>query len=1180
MQKDNGLIQKAPGGLLKKFSHKDILEGSAKKSGENGSSFDKNITTLVKEFAIGQELTSDLQSLSLHEDATIFMTILGALNVLFCRYNGQDDICIGIPTASKQEPISETSAVFFNGLVPMQNKLSAKNSFIELLKEIKKTVSDASRQDSLSYQVAETSTLSQVMLVIESSSEVPQSQFGILQLSAEPLALNLSKPEIIFFIKETITGLESNIEYNSEVYSEDRIGRMIDHFKRLLASIVKSPNEKMHQLNLLTSHEEHQLLVDFNDTDVTYPRDKSIIDLFEETVIKHPGKIAAVFENEKLTYEELNKRSNQLASLLQSRGVKKEMLIPICIDRSLEMLIAILGILKAGGAYVPIDPEYPEDRINYMLEDTAATIVISNKMSRLKLPAAKGIDIIEMDGHNTAISNMPSQNLTTVIHSRNLAYVIYTSGSTGKPKGVMIEHQAVADHCFGLIKVAKLDTCKSFALFSPLVFDAGHSIIFTSLFLGASLNILSKELIMDGEKLVTYLKKNPVDCIKIVPSVWLSYINGENIVLADKVMIFGGETFSAKIQEYLIKLNYQGIVYNHYGPTETTIGKCIHKLDLKKVYKTVPIGKPFSNTQLYVVDEWDQLVPIGIAGELYIGGEGIAREYLNRPDLSAEKFVANPFRKNVQPGSNNFSGSKPGSRIYKTGDKVRWNMDGEIEYLGRIDEQVKLKGYRIELGEIENVLLQNKKIKQAAVRLNEDKHGNKILVGYIVPQEIFDKQQTIGQLQEKLPEYMIPGFWVELDRLPLTPNGKIDKKSLPVPDFSKLLNDQYAAPTNDTEAGLVKIWESLLGIKKVGIYDTFFELGGNSIQAVTMFTRIRKHFGKELPLATIFQAPDINKLASIISQKDKIINFSCLIPIQPLGTKPPLFCMHAGAGNVLFYKDLSKNLGMDQPLYGLMARGLLGKEHFHTSIKDMAAHYIKEIRTVQPHGPYFLAGYCLGGTIAFEMAQQLLKQGEKVEMLATFNSRSPAYLLAPPKEINNKNVQKKPASLGAVTLEYAGNFSTLKPPEKLLYPLKVITIGSKITANFLYKKIRNKVARLNAKATKFGFDYYLSRGRLLPPMLRNRYLLHTNGFMARVYKPELYPGNMIVFRSPQIYSNPYLGWKEHVSGVIESYDVKGKYKVRSEIMNDPFVKVVSDKLKTLLVPSREKSNFETSSHAK
>ncbi|MEO8109717.1 MAG: amino acid adenylation domain-containing protein [Ginsengibacter sp.] len=1177
MQKIKTVSQKTSASSTEKGSNENLEENSVKKTiAHQNSYFNKNAPMHRKKFLISKELTQQLQAFVKNEQATLFITLLEVLNVLFYRYNPHDDICIGIRGASAPLTAEDLPMALFNGLIHVPNKLRNKRSFIELLNDIKLNVHKSSEYSGHSYTYEDEllaskgdlrlTTPSQVTLIVQTLEEDSQIQFGILQLSGEPLTLSSSKPETQFFMKETQDGIACNIEYNLQIYKDERIDQMVNHLKELLASILQSPDEEISKHNILTAAERRQLLIAFNDTKTEYPRDKTLVGLFEEQVNANPKKLAVVFENKKLTYDELNKRSNQVAWCLLRNGVKKEQLIPIFIERSVEMLIGLLGILKAGAAYVPVDTEYPADRINYMLEDTAATFIISSKKSHVKLPASATVNVIEIDNSNDVIKNMPLKNPGVLISSRDMAYVIYTSGSTGKPKGVMVEHQAIADHCFGLIEAAQLKNCTSFALFSPLVFDAGHSIIFTSLLIGAALNILSKELIMDGEKLASYLEENPVDCIKIVPSVWLSYVNNDNVILADKIMIFGGETFSPKIQEHLSKLNYNGIVYNHYGPTEATIGKCIHKVDLHKKYKKVPIGKPFSNTQLYVVDAFGQIVPFGIDGELYISGEGIARGYLNRPELTAEKFIENPFRNlnlpevDEQNNTYNTSNAVHGSRIYKTGDKVKWNADGEIEYLGRIDDQVKINGYRIELGEIENVLLQNKDIKQAAVKLCEDGNNNKILVGYIVPRKSFDKQNTADQLKEKLPDYMIPGMWIELDQLPLTPNGKIDKKTLPLPDFAELLKKKYAPPTDEIEKALVKIWKNLLGAENIGIYDTFFELGGNSIQAVSMFNRVRKHFGKTLPIATIFQAPDISKLASIIAQNENISGLASLVPIQPNGHNAPLFCIHAGAGNILFYNDLAKSLGTGQPLYGLRAKGMNGKEHFHQTIEEMATHYIKEIRAFQPKGPYSLAGYCLGGIIAFEMAQQLTKQGQKVNLLALFNSRSPTYLEAA------KNLKTERSSVGLLSVIHAstGDFSSLNSKEKIGYPVKLVKNTLTITGRFVYYGARKKYFKLNSDVMKFCFDYYLSKGRLLPRILRSRYLLHTNGHMSRAYKAEVYPGKMIIFRSPQIYKDLYLGWKKHVSGGIESCDVPGKYTNRQDIMKEPFVGVISDKLKTIL----------------
>ncbi|MBA3830264.1 MAG: amino acid adenylation domain-containing protein, partial [Taibaiella sp.] len=694
---------------------------------------------------------------------------------------------------------------------------------------------------------------------------------------------------------------------------------MTGYFVHLLESIVKNPSQKISKLKMLSAIEEEQILKTFNDTQVEYPRDKSIIDLFEAQAIKTPGAVALLYKQEELTYKELNERSNQLAHYLRSRGVKEEVLVPICIERSLEMITGILGILKAGGAYVPIDPEYPADRIKYMLKDTSAAVIVSSKAVRARLPGShEGVEIIEIDTIWEEISKEPVKDLQINISPYSLAYVIYTSGSTGKPKGVMIEHQAVLDHCFGLIKSAGLEKCKSFALFAPLVFDAGHAIIFSSLFLGASLHVLSKELIIEGDRLADYLERRSVDCVKIVPSVWLSYIAGNNIVLGNNVMIFGGEGFSVKIQEQLKKLNYKGDVYNHYGPTEATIGKTIHKVNLQKKYITVPIGRPFSNTKLYIVDQRDQLVPFGVAGELYISGEGIARGYLNRPELTAEKFIKDPFS------------AKDGYMLYKTGDKAKWNAEGEIEYLGRIDEQVKIRGHRIELGEIENELAHIEGVKHGTVATIDDNLGNKILVGYIVARGSFNKEAIITRLRSKLPEYMIPLIWIEIEELPLTSNGKVNKKALPHPGSSLELTREYTAPRNETEEKLSAIWQGLLEIEKVSTQDNFFELGGHSLLAMRLVSAVRRNLSVEIPVKSLFLYPTIAQLANYLQGRDT----EALLPVIEVKDRPENIPISYSQERLWFIDQLEGSVQYHIPAV-LRMRGKLDSEALRRSFGEI-----------------------------------------------------------------------------------------------------------------------------------------------------------------------------------------------------------------------------------------------------
>ncbi|HEY2583166.1 MAG TPA: amino acid adenylation domain-containing protein, partial [Mucilaginibacter sp.] len=890
-------------------------------------------------FSLSASCSDSLKQFSTKQGAGLFTTLLAAYSTLLFRYTGQEHIAIG--TLAPENSLQGTGKLKGAQLAAklFRTDLSGNPTFNKLLKRVHHEVLTAKNTRRVLYESLEEIGKSEFGAVHDSLCNITFSyrneELENNEISDRPLNISLSQNpgdnvDLALYVKDNSKGLKGVWTYNSTLFEAGTIKRIANHFEVLLEAIILNPQQTISQLQFLTETERHQLTSGWNISKINYPADKCIHELFEEQAKLHPKATALVFEKKSLTYAELNERANQLAHYLSSKGVKPETLVPICISRSLEMIIGILGILKAGGAYVPIDPNYPLERLNCLLEDINPLIVVCNIESRMLLKAFENIELIELNDKAPVFQSQPATNLKINLSPNNLAYIIYTSGSTGKPKGVMIEHRGLVDHCYGVIESAGLKKCKSFALFSPLVFDAGHSIIHSSFVLGACLHVLSDELIVNSEKISNYFDHNPIDCIKIVPSLWLSYANLQKTILAQKVIIFGGEAFNLGILNYLKKFHYAGNIYNHYGPTEATIGKCIYKVDLNKTYVTVPIGKPFSNTQLYILDNQFQLTPPGIGGELHISGDGLARGYLNKPDLTIEKFLQNPFIPDFP------------SKMYKTGDKVRWLSDGNIEYLGRSDEQVKIHGHRIELGEVEDALLQSEIVYQAVVLANEDKRGNKQLVAYIVPAKPFEKEALTIFLREKLPEYMIPVMFVELEKIPLTGNGKINKKEL---EALAETNKKYVPPGDDTEAELAVIWQKLLDIEKAGIYDNFFELGGNSIDAVVLFEKINKKFHKKFPLAFIFNAPTIYQLAiSIKSSKKPELSSSHLIPIQPNGSKTPLFCMHAGLGDILFYGNLSLHLGYDQPLYGLQAKGVNGTEYPSSQMEEMANFYITEIR--------------------------------------------------------------------------------------------------------------------------------------------------------------------------------------------------------------------------------------------
>jgi amino acid adenylation domain-containing protein/non-ribosomal peptide synthase protein (TIGR01720 family) len=578
---------------------------------------------------------------------------------------------------------------------------------------------------------------------------------------------------------------------------------------------------------------------------------KSFINLFEEQVIKTPDQIAVVFEGERCTYKELNERANKLAHYLRFNGVIDETLVPLYIERGVNMMVGILGIMKAGAAYVPIDTDFPLERIDYMLQDTAAKIVVTSTGTAYRISGKGAFNIVEIE----TISGQSTDNLPTNVSGNLLAYVIYTSGSTGAPKGVMVEHRNLVDYITGLSEKIQISECRSFALVSTIATDLGNTVIYASLASGGALHLFTKESASDVELLHGYFATHQIECLKIVPSHWKALNLDDQLLLPKKLLVFGGEALPEKFVQDILKCNAGCRIVNHYGPTETTIGKLLHVVEPAAEYEyTIPIGKPFSNTKVLVLNNNLKFCPIGVAGQLYITGAGLARGYLNNEELTREKFIQNPFSK------------KEGSLMYSTGDLVKYLPDGNISFIGRVDNQVKIRGYRIELGEIENMLQQSSLVSQAVVLARDDKQGNKQLVAYIIPEDDFDKEAIIDYLKEKLPVYMLPALWMQLESLPLTANGKVDRQALPDPAAAEISADQYMAPRNETEIKLAEIWQELLDIEQVGIHDNYFELGGDSIITIQLVSRARRN-GVELQIGDVFTYQTIARLSALLEQR-------------------------------------------------------------------------------------------------------------------------------------------------------------------------------------------------------------------------------------------------------------------------------------------------------------------------
>jgi amino acid adenylation domain-containing protein len=660
------------------------------------------------------------------------------------------------------------------------------------------------------------------------------------------------------------------------------------------------------------------------------------------------------------------------------------MRVGVCLERSVEMVVALLGIQKAGGAYVPLDPDYPKQRLAFMIEDTQTPLLLTHSRLLERLPESQA-QVVCLDVERGFIETLSHENPDNTACPANLVYILYTSGSTGQAKGVAVEHRQLVNYTRAIMDLLRLPAGSHYAMVSTFAADLGNTTLFPSLCSGGCLHVLSRHQAADPEAVADYFTHRPVDCLKIVPSHLSALLSASraHLSLPRQFLILGGEAPAWTLISKIRALAPWCKIINHYGPTETTVGAITYEIgptEISAHLDTVPLKSPIAGATIRLLNDDLRLAPTGSEAEICIGGGGVSRGYLNRPDLTAERFIPDPF-------------GESGARLYRTGDRGRRLADGAIEFLGRADDQLKIRGYRVELAEIETALAQNPGVRDSIVLGRKDEQGENRLIAYIVPNERTSSAAEIRVwLKEKLPEYMIPSAFVFLNSLPLTPNGKLDRHALPIADKRPNLEVARVDARNALELELVDIWEKILSVEPVGVTDDFFELGGDSLVAARLFTQIAERFGKKLPLATLFQVSTIEGLAGVLRQEGWSPSWSSLVAIQPQGSRPPLFCVHACGAHVFIYRPLVRHLSADQPVYGLQAAGLDGEQQPYTEINDMAEHYVKEIRTVQPRGPYYLVGDTLGGLFALAIAEQLIQRGEEVALLAMFDTICPLPL--------------------------------------------------------------------------------------------------------------------------------------------------------------------------------------------
>ncbi|AUB35492.1 Glutamate-1-semialdehyde aminotransferase [Nostoc flagelliforme CCNUN1] len=824
-------------------------------------------------FALSVELTDGLKALSKKAGVTLFMTMLAAFDILLYRYTGQTDILVGSPNASRDRPEIQGLIGYFLNILLLRADMSGNPRLQEFLQQVRKTALEAyAHQDVPVEELIEVlqpvrdlsyTPLFQVMLILDSATPISQMQLPGLTWSNMTIENYTSKLDLTLTLENTPQGLVGEWEYNTDLFEATTITRIAEHFRNLLEVMVANPEQRIAELPLLSARERQQLLWEWNSTQREYPQHQCIHQLFEEQVERTPDAVAVVFDNQELTYQELNNRANQLAHYLQELGVKPDTLIGICIERSLDIFVGILGILKAGGAYVPLDPNYPQERLDYMFRDSQISMLLTTKKLVTQIPEHH-LQVVYLDGNWDVIATKSQQNLVSEVQPGNLAYVIYTSGSTGRPKGVMVSHRSLVNAYLGWEEAYELRTkTTSHLQMANFSFDVFTGDLVRALCSGAKLVVCPREWLLTPELLYQLMQAQKVDCAEFVPAVIRNLIvylekTGQNLDFM-RVLVVGSDRWYVKeYEEWQRFCGLETRLINSYGVSEATIDSCYFEtsnINLP-VEALVPIGRPFANSQIYILDSHLQPVPIGVPGELHISGAGLAHGYLNRPVLTLEKFIASPFEESE------------GSRLYKTGDIARFLPDGNIEFLGRVDNQVKIRGFRIELAEIEAVLRQHPTVSQAVAMAREDIPGDLRLVAYVVanPETAPVISDLRRFLKEELPEYMVPGAFMVVEAIPLTPNGKVNYRELPPPEISRTgLEANAIAPRNPIEEILVQIWAEVLGVKQVSIDDNFFTLGGHSLLATQLISRVRSIFKVELPLRTIFETVTVADLVERIT---------------------------------------------------------------------------------------------------------------------------------------------------------------------------------------------------------------------------------------------------------------------------------------------------------------------------
>ena len=1094
----------------------------------------------IQPVSLSKGLSDKLKLMGRKEGATLFMTLVAAYSLLLSRYSGLDDVAVGTVSSGRKRSELEGLLGYFLNPVVLRNNLSGNPSFSELLRATREVALDALSNDDAPFaQVVNAvhpsrslsfNPLFQALLTLEPPLPTTQDGWSVALTQSE-VDTGISKFDLCLELDDRPSGLVGRFKYSADLFEPATIERMAGHFTTLLEGIAADPSRPISALPMLTERERQQVCVQWNDTAAAFPAEQCLHQLFMTQASHTPDAVAVVGSNQQLTYRDLDQRSNQLAAYLQKHGVGPEVPVGLFMEPSCEMLVGLLGVLKAGGACVPLDPSYPAERLTHILGETRLPILLSQERLRNQIPSSS-VEVLELDSDWARVAGESSDAVQSACAPENLAYVIYTSGSTGKPKGVQITHRNLV-HSTSARTAYYGATPGRFLLLSSFAFDSSLVGIFGSLCSGAALVLTPGTLQSSLPLLAELVQQQSVSHLLCVPSLYSVLLEqakpGQLASL--EVAIVAGESCPVELVQRHYETLPNATLFNEYGPTEASVWSTVYRCqpeDAKR--ELVPIGRPIANAKTYVLTPHLSPLPIGARGELYIGGPGVVRGYLGREQETRDRFVPDPFSE------------QPGARLYKTGDLVRYLPDGNLELLGRIDQQVKIRGFRIELEEIETVICEYKGVKQAAVAAHSKAGEPPELVAYVVPSDSlgFDMEGLRAFLNKKLPQVMVPTTLLALDALPLSPNGKLDRQALPAPPHA-VSAKPFAPPNSALESELLEIWETILDRTGIGVTDNFFDLGGHSLLVAKLLLRVEQRFGKRLSLAHVFQAPTVREQAALLNGHNEVIHHPAVVPIRPAGSKPPLFWVRGGP----LFLPLANRLG-DQPLLGLHLpasdASLLSVPY---KIEDIAAALINRMREVQPEGPYHLAGLCVNGVIAYEMARQLTQQGDEVAALALFDAQNPAYYEDYTLESHSQLLK------GRIEFQIS----------------KMRQAGISGFSGFLRERIIGVHRRLSVR---YWRTWHALHRRVKVERLEDlENIVHPASF---VYRAKPYSGSAIFFQSSDWPAGPYWDFFESWNGLLaQGMQVHRIHSGHETMFHEENVQVVANQLQQYLATAMSKT---------